>query len=99
MRFFFHFRKGEDDSRPPSRNPDSRPPSRNVDDVITTTVKQENDDTPKLSKSITIELTRIDAKIIKKCESDSSLIDKEERSEGEEKENGAVVKSEETKGK
>ncbi|CAG5116109.1 unnamed protein product, partial [Candidula unifasciata] len=52
----------DEDSRPPSRNPDSRPPSRAMDDNIDTKVKSDSgEDTPKLSKSVTIELTRIDA--------------------------------------
>ncbi|XP_059168236.1 lysine-specific demethylase 2A-like isoform X2 [Physella acuta] len=51
----------DDDSRPPSRNPDSRPPSRAMDDSMDTKIKSESgEDTPKLSKSVTIELTRID---------------------------------------
>ena len=96
----------DEDSRPPSRNPDSRPPSRSLDDSSDSKPKVEGEETPKLSKSITIELTRIDAglkssfaegeyskKLLKKCASDSSLLDREE-SGGEEREVGAV-KSEE----
>ncbi|XP_076434796.1 lysine-specific demethylase 2B-like [Babylonia areolata] len=90
----------DSDSRPPSRNPDSRPPSRSLEDPnpADTKPKVEGEDTPKLSKSITIELTRIDAglkssfsegeyskRLLKKCASDSSLLDREE-SAGEEKE-------------
>ncbi|KAK7087382.1 hypothetical protein V1264_021442 [Littorina saxatilis] len=100
----------DEDSRPPSRNPDSRPPSRSFDDPLSSDnkVKTEGEETPKLSKSITIELTRIDAagsktpfseveyakKMLKKCASDSSLVDRDE-SAGEEKENGGGVKTEE----
>lgn len=78
------------DSRPPSRNPDSRPPSRNPDDLILMDgkLKMEGDETPKLSKSVTIELTRIDdtlksalgeddlsRRLLKKCASDSVLVE------------------------
>ncbi|KAL8580311.1 hypothetical protein ACOMHN_030935 [Nucella lapillus] len=99
----------DSDSRPPSRNPDSRPPSRSHEDSnpADTKPKIEGEDTPKLSKSITIELTRIDArlkssftegeyskKLLKKCASDSSLLDRDE-SAGEEKE---TVKGEESSG-
>lgn len=91
----------DDDSRPPSRNLDSRPPSRSLDDVLPSDskLKPGGEETPKLSKSIMIELTRIDAtkttdgeyskKLLKNCASDSSLVDRDE-SGGEEKENGAV---------
>jgi len=48
----------DEDSRPPSRNPDSRPPSRSMEDGEKVASGEE---TPKLSKSVTIELTRIDA--------------------------------------
>nr|KAI8753311.1 lysine-specific demethylase 2B-like [Biomphalaria glabrata] len=48
----------DEDSRPPSRNPDSRPPSRTMDDSMDS--KMSGEDAPKLSKSVTIELTRID---------------------------------------
>ncbi|XP_005090385.1 lysine-specific demethylase 2A [Aplysia californica] len=53
----------DEDSRPPSRNPDSRPPSRTMDDSCDSgKIKSESgEDPPKLSKSVTIELTRIDA--------------------------------------
>ncbi|KAH9514989.1 Lysine-specific demethylase 2B [Bulinus truncatus] len=51
----------DEDSRPPSRNPDSRPPSRAMDDSMDSKMKSDSgDDAPKLSKSVTIELTRID---------------------------------------
>ncbi|CAL1543944.1 unnamed protein product [Lymnaea stagnalis] len=52
----------DEDSRPPSRNPDSRPPSRAMDDSMDAKqIKSESgEDAPKLSKSVTIELTRID---------------------------------------
>lgn len=91
----------DDDSRPPSRNPDSRPPSRSLDELIPldSKLKAGGEETPKLSKSIMIELTRIDAtktsdgeyskKLLKNCASDSSLVDRDE-SGGEERENGAV---------
>lgn len=66
-----------DDSRPPSRNPDSRPPSRNPEEhspVDFSKIKLEKDEEQKLSKSITIPLTRIDDSGIKKSQSDDESL-------------------------
>ncbi|GFO37758.1 lysine-specific demethylase 2b-like [Plakobranchus ocellatus] len=56
----------DEDSRPPSRNPDSRPPSRAMDEMK----PEKEEDTPRLSKSVTIELTRIDAGGVKRSPSE-----------------------------
>ncbi|XP_046544000.1 lysine-specific demethylase 2A-like isoform X2 [Haliotis rubra] len=66
-----------DDSRPPSRNPDSRPPSRNPEEhspVDFSKLKLEKDEEQKLSKSVTIPLTRIDDSGIKKSQSDDESL-------------------------
>ncbi|XP_025092678.1 lysine-specific demethylase 2A-like isoform X3 [Pomacea canaliculata] len=92
----------DEDSRPPSRNPDSRPPSRSLDDAVPfdTRVKVDGE---KLSKSITIELTRIDdtmktsaldeenmKRLSRKCASETSLPESVHQEQGE-----AGVESEE----
>ncbi|GFR58760.1 lysine-specific demethylase 2B, partial [Elysia marginata] len=56
----------DEDSRPPSRNPDSRPPSRAMEEVKL----EKEEETPKISKSVTIELTRIDAGAMKRSPSE-----------------------------
>jgi len=61
----------DEDSRPPSRNPDSRPPSRSMEDSSEAKVKAENgEEATNCSKSVKIELTRIDASL--KHEEDGS---------------------------